>query len=77
MADHVINPTPNSTPEIQCAKSQKEISKWRKVYNVLTWTPPNCRWDPAKPPQFSMSMSSYHPKYPIKKIDPFKFGISV
>jgi hypothetical protein len=56
--NEVIDPTPNSTQEeLQSAKSQKEISTWRKVYNVLNWTPPNCRWDPAKPPQFSMSMS--------------------
>lgn len=38
-------------------KSRKEISIWRRIYNVLAWTPPNCRWDPAKPPQFSMSMN--------------------
>lgn len=38
-------------------KGQKEISVWRKIYVFLTWTPPNCRWDPKKPPQFSMSMN--------------------
>ncbi|KAH3938886.1 hypothetical protein HBI56_177810 [Parastagonospora nodorum] len=38
-------------------KSGKDKSTWRKVYDVLTWTPPNCRWDPKKPPQFSMSMN--------------------
>lgn len=32
-------------------------SQWRRVYEVLTWTPPNCRWDPNRPPQFSMSMN--------------------
>ncbi|KAH7380773.1 major facilitator superfamily domain-containing protein [Pyrenochaeta sp. MPI-SDFR-AT-0127] len=36
---------------------RKESSLWRRVYEVLTWTPPNCRWDPSKPPQFSMSMN--------------------
>lgn len=46
------------------AESRKEISLWRKIYNVLTWTPPNCRWDPAKPPQFSMSMSMFDLKNP-------------
>ncbi|KAF2009758.1 MFS general substrate transporter, partial [Aaosphaeria arxii CBS 175.79] len=30
---------------------------WRRVYNILTWTPPRCRWDPSAPPQFSMSMN--------------------
>ncbi|KAL5120634.1 hypothetical protein ACEQ8H_001382 [Pleosporales sp. CAS-2024a] len=42
---------------VVCVKSQQEKSEWRKVYNVLAWTPPNCRWDPAKPPQFSMGMN--------------------
>ena len=32
-------------------------STWRRIYNILTWTPPNCRWDPSRPPQFSMSMN--------------------
>jgi hypothetical protein len=44
----------NNTPEV---KSQKKPPLWRRAYNILTWTPPNCRWDPAKPPQFSMSMN--------------------
>lgn len=29
-------------------------SIWRKAYDVITWTPPRCRWDPEKPPEFSM-----------------------
>lgn len=33
-------------------------SQWRRVYKILTWTPPNCRWDPNRPPQFSMSMNA-------------------
>ncbi|PVI07322.1 MFS general substrate transporter [Periconia macrospinosa] len=32
-------------------------SRTRKVYNFLTWTPPQCRWDPEKPPQFSMPLN--------------------
>jgi hypothetical protein len=50
-----LNSTHGSAPED--AEPQKRLSTWRKVYEILTWTPPNCRWDPAKPPQFSMSMS--------------------
>lgn len=45
-------------------KEQGNQSIWRRAYTVLTWTPPNCRWDPDKPPQFSMS-STYiycHPR---------------
>jgi hypothetical protein len=44
-------------------EEQKEEGKqplWKRVYTVLAWTPPNCRWDPDKPPQFSMS-STYLP----------------
>lgn len=32
-------------------------SRWRKIYNILTWTPPNCRYDPANPPGFSMGLN--------------------
>jgi hypothetical protein len=42
------------------AEPQERLSTWRRVYEILTWTPPNCRWDPAKPPQFSMSISKFH-----------------
>jgi len=38
-------------------KTKEEASIWTRAYKILTWTPPNCRWDPAKPPQFSMSMN--------------------
>jgi hypothetical protein len=38
-------------------KEQEKQLLWRRIYTVLTWTPPNCRWDPDKPPQFSMSMN--------------------
>jgi hypothetical protein len=27
------------------------------VYRFLSWTPPRCRWDPDKPPQFSMALN--------------------
>jgi hypothetical protein len=36
-------------------KESKKQSIWRRAYTILTWTPPNCRWDPNQPPQFSMS----------------------
>lgn len=48
---------PNLAHDEAIGKSRKDISTWRKIYNVLAWTPPNCRWDPKKPPQFSMSMN--------------------
>lgn len=55
--------TSNSTPKASGAetdiigenKEQRKPPPWRRVWEILTWTPPNCRWDPNKPPQFSMS----------------------
>lgn len=35
--------------------SKNIIPLWRKIWNILTWVPPRCRWDPEKPPEFSMS----------------------
>lgn len=32
-------------------------STLRRVYNLLSWTPPRCRWDPKKPPQFSIGLN--------------------
>jgi hypothetical protein len=50
--------TPDSTQnEIRTEMSKEKDSIWRRIYTILTWTPPSCRWDPAKPPQFSMSMN--------------------
>ncbi|KAK4997288.1 hypothetical protein LTR66_003263 [Elasticomyces elasticus] len=47
------------------AKSQEENATtkrnqqplWRQIYNVITWTPPRCRWDPEKPPKFSLPLN--------------------
>lgn len=40
-------------------KEQLRISPWRRAWEVVNWTPPNCRWDPKKPPQFSMSSTLF------------------
>ncbi|KAL5376236.1 hypothetical protein DPSP01_010589 [Paraphaeosphaeria sporulosa] len=50
-------PTPPSGPSSPTASSTKKRSRWRRIYDVLTYTPPRCRWDPEKPPQFSMGMN--------------------
>ena len=49
--------TPNSTRDDFSNEKQEELSRWDRIYNTLTWCPPRCRWDPEKPPQFSMSMN--------------------
>ncbi|EUC45008.1 hypothetical protein COCMIDRAFT_96728 [Bipolaris oryzae ATCC 44560] len=42
---------------VENRKEELGISPWRRAWEILNWTPPNCRWDPKKPPQFSMSMN--------------------
>jgi hypothetical protein len=37
--------------------NKHNLFQWKKIYSVLTYTPPNCRWDPKHPPQFSMAMN--------------------
>jgi hypothetical protein len=55
-----------TTDPIQQSNQDEKISKisrlWQRtrdsrVYGVLSWTPPGCRWDPEKPPQFSMALN--------------------
>lgn len=29
--------------------------RWKKALQLLDWTPPSCRWDPDKPPVFSVA----------------------
>jgi hypothetical protein len=36
---------------------QSEKSLFRKIYRILSWTPPRCRWDPEKPPKFSLGLN--------------------
>ncbi|KAH8732380.1 major facilitator superfamily domain-containing protein [Phaeosphaeriaceae sp. PMI808] len=56
--DQTLTSTPYIAREdLGVSRAHPNISRWRRAYNVLTWTPPNCRWDPAKPPQFSMGMN--------------------
>lgn len=28
-----------------------------RVYDILTWTPPRCRWDPKNPPRLTMPLN--------------------
>jgi hypothetical protein len=37
--------------------NKHKLFQWKRIYSVLTYTPPNCRWDPKHPPQFSMAMN--------------------
>lgn len=30
---------------------------WRRLLTIISYIPPRCRWDPASPPAFSMSLN--------------------
>jgi hypothetical protein len=32
-------------------------TRLNKLWTVITWTPPNCRWDPDNPPKFHMGLN--------------------
>lgn len=61
------SPTSSQNIEDDRQQSAETInSRWRtfkekvvksKVYWLLSWTPPNCRWDPENPPKFSMGLN--------------------
>ena len=53
----IPTPASNSTEDVPIIEKQEEPSRWDKIYNTLAYCPPRCRWDPNKPPQFSMSMN--------------------
>ena len=56
-------PSPTPIKEERDGGSFSKIGRgWKRVqrswvYRFLSWTPPRCRWDPEKPPQFSMALN--------------------
>lgn len=43
------------SPSTSSSPKQVKPSLWRRIYETIYWIPPNCRWNPASPPQFSMA----------------------
>ena len=37
--------------------STKFLGFLSRAWTTVTWTPPKCRWDPEKPPQFSLGLN--------------------
>jgi hypothetical protein len=53
-----VEKQPDSPPTTATSNNPKVLrSFFRNFYRVVNWTPPKCRWDPAKPPQFSMGLN--------------------
>jgi hypothetical protein len=50
-------PSQTSTTAPPPPTSKPKPPLWRIIYTILSWTPPRCRWDPKKPPQFSFSVN--------------------
>lgn len=49
------SPAPLSDP-VHPSKKWQRIRQTR-FYRFLSWTPPRCRFDPERPPQFSMALN--------------------
>jgi hypothetical protein len=50
-------------PSIRNTISEKRFDKIRNnrflqiCWDIMSWTPPRCRWDPEHPPKFSMALN--------------------
>ncbi|KAI9686840.1 MAG: hypothetical protein M1822_002593 [Bathelium mastoideum] len=47
----------NTSPPPEEQKSATERSLSGRIWDAVTWIPPRCRWDPEKPPEFSMPLN--------------------
>lgn len=51
------NVSSSTSGEQATTKSEPKRTIWRRTYDILTWTPPNMRWNPDSPPKFSMGLN--------------------
>ena len=47
----------SKSPDVVNDDSNGEAPLWRKILDLLTYTPKRCRYDPDKPPSFSMALN--------------------
>jgi hypothetical protein len=50
------NPETDETSRLR-SRTPRFKSAFKRAWDIVTWTPPNCRWDPEKPPQFSLGLN--------------------
>jgi hypothetical protein len=54
---------PNDSASTRSSDEKGRFAKFkdhqyaRACWNLVTWTPKRCRWDPESPPQFSMGLN--------------------
>lgn len=56
---HVLNSSNGSSDDNHNSRwtALKDCIVTSKVYQILSWTPPNCRWNPEHPPRFSLGLN--------------------
>lgn len=42
---------------VQQKETESNNTVRTRIYSIITYTPPRCRWDPEKPPEFSMALN--------------------
>lgn len=52
-----LRSTSNESKESRTTPDVEQQTLWRRIYNIISWTPPNCRWDPENPPEFSTALN--------------------
>lgn len=52
-----IPPPSSKSPSQPNSSSPLQKLQQTRLYKFLSWTPPRCRFDPDKPPQFSMALN--------------------
>ncbi len=66
MAPNLTNAAAHDAEEFtttQSSTKKRILERWRenaaarRVWNVITWTPKRCRWDPKNPPKFNMGLN--------------------
>lgn len=58
--DDAAGPRSTSTSSAESSKRFKNLREngaLRRIYEVVTYTPRRCRWDPEDPPKFSMGLN--------------------
>merc|ERR1712070_599960 len=59
-AEDVQNSSSTDSSIAERPKSEETSNRrsiWRRIYDTIYWTPPNLRWNPDKPPVFSMGLN--------------------
>ncbi|KAI7082647.1 MFS general substrate transporter [Hortaea werneckii] len=60
IAEDVQNSSSTDSSIAERPKSEETSNRrsiWRRIYDTIYWTPPNLRWNPDKPPVFSMGLN--------------------